>query len=212
MPWAPNGAATRDTFYLHGIMNDDPDSSSPTDAGPMVAVTIQTAAWARRVAGVEALVRAAATAAARGARDRGARLPAAGEISVLLADDATARRLNRDYRGRDAPTNVLSFPIAELHATPEEGPVLLGDVVLAFETVALEAEDRDKPIADHVRHLIVHGVLHLLGFDHAAAAEAEAMERLETAILAALGVPDPYGVPGPNGMSAPAVSGGGAGP
>lgn len=180
-------------------MSDDPDSSSPTDTGPTVAVTIQAAAWARRVAGAEALVRAAAAAAARGggAPGGGAHLPAAGEISVLLADDATVRRLNRDYRGRDAPTNVLSFPIAELDpdAAPEDGPVLLGDVVLAFETVAREAEDQDKPIADHVRHLIVHGVLHLLGFDHQAAAEAEAMERLETAILARLGVPDPYGVP-----------------
>ena len=111
-------------------------------------------------------------------------------VGVILTDDAEQRRLNRDYRGKDAPTNVLSFPIGD--AAPGGGPVMLGDVVLAFETVAREAGEQNKPLPDHLRHLVVHGVLHLLGFDHETEAEAEVMEAREREILARLGVPDPY--------------------
>jgi len=118
----------------------------------------------------------------------GLRRPAV--VSVILTDDAEQQRLNRDFRGKDAPTNVLSFPIGD--ATPDGGPTILGDVVLAFETVAREAAEQKKPLADHLRHLVVHGVLHLLGFDHETDAEAEVMEALEREILAGLGVPDPY--------------------
>ncbi|HEX7970330.1 MAG TPA: rRNA maturation RNase YbeY, partial [Stellaceae bacterium] len=103
------------------------------------------------------------------------------------------RALNRQWRGKDVPTNVLSFPA--LGATPPPGaPRLLGDVVLAFETVAAEAAAQDKPLADHLRHLVIHGVLHLLGFDHESDADAQRMEASEIAILAGLGVPDPYRV------------------
>jgi probable rRNA maturation factor len=111
-------------------------------------------------------------------------------VDVVLTDDAEQRRLNRDYRGKDAPTNVLSFPLGD--AAPGGGPVMLGDVILAFETVAREAGEQDKPLADHLRHLVVHGVLHLLGFDHETDAEAAVMEARESEILAELGVPDPY--------------------
>ncbi|HEV2100009.1 MAG TPA: rRNA maturation RNase YbeY [Stellaceae bacterium] len=115
------------------------------------------------------------------------------EIAVCLADDAMQQQLNRDWRGVDRPTNVLAFPAWEPGAPIAAGaPLLLGDIVLAFETVSREAEGQDKPLADHLAHLVVHGVLHLLGYDHAAEAEAVAMEALETAILARLGVPDPY--------------------
>jgi probable rRNA maturation factor len=115
------------------------------------------------------------------------------ELSVTLTDDARQQGLNREYRGHDAPTNVLAFPAwnPAMHVLPGL-PVLLGDVVLACETVACEASEQNKPIDDHLCHLIVHGVLHLLDYDHQVHAEAVKMEALETIILAKLGVPDPY--------------------
>lgn len=113
------------------------------------------------------------------------------EVSIVLADDALLRELNGKWRGIDKPTNVLAFA-AESGETPPGAPRLLGDVVIAFETVAREAEAQGKPLAHHLRHLIVHGVLHLLGWDHEDPIEAERMEAFEVAILQHLGVPDPY--------------------
>jgi probable rRNA maturation factor len=112
------------------------------------------------------------------------------EISILLADDATIRELNREWRGQDKPTNVLSFPALEQRGVP--GPRPLGDLALAFETLAREAEDEDKALADHAAHLIVHGTLHLLGYDHETTGEAEIMEAFELKALARLGIADPY--------------------
>jgi len=106
------------------------------------------------------------------------------ELSVTLADDAAVHALNRRWRGRDAPTNVLSFASGERP--------LLGDVVLAYETVAREAAEQGKSLADHLAHLVTHGVLHLLGFDHEVEHEAEAMEALERRVLAGIGIADPY--------------------
>ena len=115
------------------------------------------------------------------------------ELSVVLADDALVQTLNRDYRGKDKPTNVLSFALTESDSPEaEDAPTLLGDVVLAWETVAREAGEQGKPLADHLSHLVVHGVLHLLGYDHEVDAEAEEMERLEVEVLATLDVSDPY--------------------
>jgi probable rRNA maturation factor len=115
------------------------------------------------------------------------------ELAIRLADDAVQQQLNRDWRGVDRPTNVLAFQAWEPSAPiPPGAPLLLGDVVVAFETAAREADEQGKPLADHLSHLIVHGVLHLLGYDHATETEAIAMESLETSILAGLGVPDPY--------------------
>lgn len=119
------------------------------------------------------------------------------EISVKLTDDAEVQALNRDYRGKDAPTNVLSFPMVQRDLLEtldlgDDGEELLGDIVLARETCAREAEEKGIALADHVAHLIVHGVLHLLGYDHMVEHEAEAMEALETRALAAMGLPDPY--------------------
>jgi probable rRNA maturation factor len=115
------------------------------------------------------------------------------ELSITLADTAEQRRLNREYRGQDKPTNVLAFPAWDPAAPlPPDAPLLLGDVVLDCETVAREASEQAKPFADHFRHLVVHGVLHLLAYDHRTPAEATEMEALETAILGRLGVPDPY--------------------
>jgi len=113
---------------------------------------------------------------------------------IAFAADADVRTLNAQFRGKDKPTNVLSFPAQapplDMLALDELRP--LGDVVLASETVAMEARELGIPWSHHVQHLVVHGVLHLLGHDHEADGEAEIMEALETRILADLGVPDPY--------------------
>lgn len=112
-------------------------------------------------------------------------------VAVALTGDAEMRILNRTWRGKDTSTNVLSFP-----ADDEIGdPSFLGDIVLAYETVLTEARERSIPIEDHVAHLVVHGVLHLLGFDHADDAQAEQMESLERTALASLGIADPYAEP-----------------
>jgi probable rRNA maturation factor len=116
---------------------------------------------------------------------------AASELSIVFSDDARVRALNAGWRGKDAPTNVLSFP-AFPHGHRGALPPLLGDVVLAAETVAREAAAEGKPLAHHITHLIVHGILHLIGYDHETDAEAEEMEELERRILAGLDIPDPY--------------------
>lgn len=154
-----------------------------------VEVSVTSDAWLGACPEVEALAEAAAQAAFAGAE------PASTPIivGVILTDDAEQRQLNRAYRGKDAPTNVLSFPIADpAMPGPAGSPVLLGDVVLAFETVVREAAEQHKPLPDHLRHLVVHGVLHLLGFDHESEADAAVMEAREVEILKRLGVPPPY--------------------
>ena len=113
-----------------------------------------------------------------------------GDVSLCLADDAALRALNLRWRGIDKPTNVLSFPSAP--RGPLGDPTTLGDIALAFETLAREAEDLGVPLADHYRHLLAHGFLHLIGYDHQTDAEAERMEALETRILARFGATDPY--------------------
>ncbi|GJD74551.1 rRNA maturation RNase YbeY [Methylobacterium goesingense] len=114
------------------------------------------------------------------------------EVSVLLADDATVQDLNRTWRGKDKPTNVLSFPAAEQPLQPGMARPL-GDVVLAYDTMLRESAEQSKPLSDHLAHLLVHGTLHLLGQDHETGdAEADAMEALEIEALRTLGVPDPY--------------------
>jgi probable rRNA maturation factor len=149
---------------------------------PDIGIEIQSPLW-QAEPGAEAMVRAAIAAAA-------ARAPAAGEICVLLADDAAVKALNRDWRGIDKPTNVLSFPAA---APKIAGvPPLLGDIAIAFETLAGEAAAEGKPLLHHLAHLAVHGYLHLIGYDHQTDSEAEAMEALEREILAAMRIPDPY--------------------
>ncbi|WP_349236658.1 MULTISPECIES: rRNA maturation RNase YbeY [unclassified Devosia] len=118
-----------------------------------------------------------------------ARIAGAAEISILLTDDAEQRELNAQWRGKDSSTNVLSFPQIEPF-----GPVvgILGDITLAHETLTREAEELGKSFTDHFTHLVVHGFLHILGYDHIVEDEALQMEGLETQILASLGVEDPY--------------------
>ncbi len=166
-----------------------------SDGPSTVTVTIGAAAWRAALDDPSSLCR-------RAVRTTIARVApvdwiAAGEIGVLLADDATVRTLNAAYRGQDRPTNVLSFPTFDplpTHppASAPSGSALLGDIVLAADTVQAEAAVAGKPLADHLYHLLVHGTLHLLGFDHQDDAAAVVMESHERAILADLGVPDPY--------------------
>ena len=112
------------------------------------------------------------------------------EVSVMLTDDAHIRELNRTWRQKDKPTNVLSFPAPDQPGA--EGPRHLGDIALAYETLVRESEEESKALADHFAHLIVHGILHLLGYDHEDEEEAEDMEALEVKALATLGIADPY--------------------
>ncbi|MBB3811002.1 rRNA maturation RNase YbeY [Pseudochelatococcus contaminans] len=151
-----------------------------------VDVLVQSQQWSA-LEGVESLVeRAAAAALARGS----VQVLNGAELSVALSDDAAVRQLNAQWRGLDKPTNVLSFPAAEADELADAPHV--GDIVLAFETVAREARDDGKTLADHTSHLVIHGLLHLLGFDHETDAEAEAMEAIEIAALSDLGIADPY--------------------
>lgn len=115
------------------------------------------------------------------------------EVSVVLADDKMLRALNRDKRGIDRATNVLAFPGDSIEEAMASGvPCLLGDIVLAYETIAREALEVGMAFEDRLVHLIVHGTLHLLGYDHRTLREAEAMESIEISVLAQLGIPDPY--------------------
>ncbi len=181
----------------------------PRTRAPAVDVVVDSTLWrARRDAKALLQQAIAEAAAAVSASD--------GEVAVVLTDDKAIRALNRDWRRKDAPTNVLSFPMSESppsdlrkqrsaarraktgHGTKAASvksrgqPRLFGDIVIAYETTEREARAERKPFAHHLAHLAVHGFLHLVGYDHTADSEAEAMEGLETAILARVGVPDPY--------------------
>jgi probable rRNA maturation factor len=172
---------------------------------PAVDIVVDSALWRSRRNAKTLLQRAIAEAAS-------AVSTSGGEVAVLLTDDTAIRALNRNWRRKDAATNVLSFPMMEnlsqsagtgkqgtrtrsagtLSAKTRSKPCLLGDIVIAYETTEREARAERKPFAHHLAHLAVHGFLHLVGYDHAGDREAEAMEGLETAILARMGVPDPY--------------------
>ena len=141
----------------------------------MIDIEIEDDAWSADVPDVQGVVSRAAEQAAP-----------PGDVVILLTDDETVRDLNARFRGKDRPTNVLSFP------APENARPHLGDIVLAHGVCAAEARDQGKPFADHLSHLVIHGVLHLTGHDHEADDEAEAMEAQERTLLAALGIPDPY--------------------
>jgi probable rRNA maturation factor len=152
-----------------------------------IEIVRQSDAWDRAKIGDDVLSQAA-MAAFVGAAPR---MENGREVALLLTGDAEMQALNRQWRGKDTPTNVLSFPSGE-----EQGH--LGDVVLAYETVEGEAKQQNIAIADHAAHLVVHGMLHLLGYDHEQEDDALKMETLETEILTTLGIADPYG----NGDSA----------
>ena len=145
----------------------------------MIDIEIEDEAWLAALPDAEPLVRATAEATLDYVEFEGG-------LVVLLTDDAQVADLNRRFRGQDKPTNVLSFPS---RLNPEAH---LGDVALAFGVCVAEAEAQGKPLAHHLQHLVAHGVLHLVGYDHETDAEALEMEGLERVVLAGLGVPDPY--------------------
>ena len=157
------------------------DLSIPVD----IDVSIEAGEWPDEAALTRLVDGAVAAAFAEtGAKGR-------SELSIVFSDDAHIRTLNAGWRGKDKPTNVLSFPAFPF---PKDGPLppMLGDIVLAAETVTREAALEDKPLQNHISHLVIHGLLHLLGHDHETDAEAEEMEAVERRALARLAIPDPY--------------------
>jgi probable rRNA maturation factor len=161
-----------------------PSAARRTRPAPAIDVVVQSPLW-RSEPGAAAVLRRAIGQAA----DMTGATAGPSELAIMLCDDAAMRELNGRWRGRREPTNVLSFPAAG-RAGDDAGA--LGDIAIAYETTAREAEVDGKPFADHLAHLAVHGFLHLLGYDHQSDADAGAMERLEALILARLGVADPY--------------------
>ena len=152
-----------------------------------LSIDVDDADW-DKIAGLEDLARRAVAAAFAAAGIDETRF----ETAILFTGDQTVARLNAEWRGKDHVTNVLSFPARQDIPVPDGEPRPLGDIVLAAGVVAREAADQGKTLPDHTQHLIIHGVLHLLGHDHESDGEADAMQRLETDILKGLGIPDPY--------------------
>jgi len=165
--------------------------------GPEIDVSVSYRLWEQALPNAQALSRNAAQAVLV---EYGPDLTDV-EASIVLADDAFVQGLNQDYRDRDRPTNVLSFPALEpddqgilAHGETLNGaPVMLGDIVVAYETAAAEATEEGKTLGDHLSHLVVHGMLHLLGHDHQTPVAAETMEKLEIDVLAGLDIANPYG-------------------
>ncbi|MCA0000616.1 MULTISPECIES: rRNA maturation RNase YbeY [unclassified Mesorhizobium] len=165
------------------------EPETPNGLAPPLPVDIDLTVEAGHWPDEAELVRLVAAAAAAAFAETGA--AGRSELSVVFSDDAHVQALNAGWRGKDKPTNVLSFPAFPF---PKGGPLppMLGDVVLAAETVAREAGLEDKPLENHISHLVIHGLLHLMGHDHETDAEAEEMEAVERAALARLAIPDPY--------------------
>jgi len=156
---------------------------------PMTEVLVVADGWQSEPDAEAVIHRAVAAAAEMAGADVGD-----AELAIMLTDDAGIRTLNLNWRGIDKPTNVLSFPALQPTGAgaPDDAPRMLGDIAIAFETTRREADDEQKPFDHHLSHLAVHGFLHLIGYDHENDDDAEAMESLETGILAQLGIPDPY--------------------
>jgi probable rRNA maturation factor len=168
-------------------------SGSPAQVDLEVAIVAECEAW-ESIDGVEAVIAKAARTAFRAATFQEPKPSGLlqATVTVALLSDADIRSLNKQFRGKDTATNVLSFPSAAFDVFKDGRAQPLGDIALAYETMAGEARDSGIALLDHVRHLVVHGVLHLLGYDHETDADAARMEALETRVLAGMGVADPY--------------------
>ena len=155
-------------------------------------IMIEDARW-RKIPRLRASLEKAAAAAFKNL-PKGRQLH--GSVTVLLTSNAKVRRFNRDFRGLNKPTNVLSFPQFEPSKLPKNGKkrdrIYMGDVVLGYQYVVAEAKKDNKILINHTSHLLIHGILHLFGYDHVSGPEAVSMERLEAKIMAGLGLPDPY--------------------
>jgi probable rRNA maturation factor len=172
-----------------------------------LAIAVEDNSWRDFLPNLEACTKEVIEATLSALQEEFGASPIAGEtqpvveISLVLTGDKEIRELNRDYREKDRPTNVLSFPdtlideeaLEEAVLTKE--PLMLGDIIMASDTIREEADVQHKSIADHFRHLLVHGVLHLAGHDHIDENEAQIMEQLEIDILRGLGIPNPYEIP-----------------
>jgi probable rRNA maturation factor len=161
----------------------------PQIALPFTEVLVAADCW-RNAPDAEAVILRAIAAAARAVdADIGG-----AELAIMLTDDSTMRTLNREWRGIDTPTNVLSFPPRQPAAAGKTGelPRMLGDIAIAYETMCREADQEGKPFNHHLSHLAIHGFLHLIGYDHDDDDDAEVMEAREAEILAQLGIDDPY--------------------
>lgn len=156
---------------------------------PVIDISIDDKKWTALKPGVKTLLKSAVQSTLEATQMTEER----PELSIVLTNDRAICELNRDYRGKNAPTNVLSFPLIDF-TDPNPAPACgaLGDIVLAYETIAREAGEQDKSFADHVQHLVIHGTLHLLGYDHENDDDALEMETLEIVILKHLGVKNPY--------------------
>ena len=181
-------------------------SGQPAKSGPTVDILVNCPLW-RNERGIRTVLRHAIAEA-------GAATASEGDLAIVLSDDEAVRALNRDWRRKDQPTNVLSFPAVRRSGGPStrrhgaskngsavvpDGHRCLGDIVIAYETAAREAKAEHKPLRHHVAHLAVHGFLHLVGYDHHAEKGAAIMESLEIAVLARIGIPNPYVARVPNG-------------
>jgi metalloprotein, YbeY/UPF0054 family len=158
-----------------------------------LACSVEAEGWGSEDAVERLASRVLPVAAAWLAEEEGQPFPdGPAEVSLLFTDDAAMAEINGEWRGKPKPTNVLSFPAFPIAPGGMPGP-MLGDIVLARETIEREAAELGKPVNEHVAHLLVHGFLHLFGYDHMETEEAEKMEGLETRILGRLGLSDPYG-------------------
>lgn len=158
-------------------------ANKPAGKAPTIDVVIMAAGWRKALPTAPALCRRAARAVLAAVPSKTRR----GTIAIALANDTTLRELNHQFRGKNQPTNVLSFPTDESDQ--------LGDIALALQTVKREAAEQGKTLRQHLIHLVVHGTLHLLGHDHERPGQAKRMEDLERVVLAGLGLPDPYVLP-----------------
>ena len=150
---------------------------------PQIDIQIQSPLWEAQPLAIQTVHDAVATAAAELST-------IGGEICIVLTDDSAIARLNRDWRGINKPTNVLSFPASGQRG--RQGARLLGDIVIAYQTLERECETENRPFLHHLAHLAIHGFLHLSGYDHESDGEAEEMEGLESRIMMRLNMPDPY--------------------
>lgn len=168
------------------------ERSARTMADLDIQIAVESDGWASEADLAGIANRVLTTAAACLAEREGQPFPPhAVEVSLVFTEDEAMRAINAEWRGKDKPTNVLSFPAFPIGPGDKPGP-MLGDIVLARETIAREAQELEKSFDEHLTHLLVHGFLHLFGYDHIEAEDAEQMERLETGILAELGLSDPY--------------------